>query len=59
MSSVDYVSDAIKNLECKLADAYQQLCMNISTLISARYRPELETTRLFSDDHANYFQNLI
>ena len=59
MSSDDYVADAIKNVEGKLAEANRQLCVKVSTPMTAGYRPDLDMTRLLSDEQANYFQNLI
>ena len=59
MSSDDYVADAIKNVEGNLVEANRRLCIKVSTLLTVRYRPELDMTRLLPDEQANYFQNLI
>ena len=44
MSSDDYVADAIKNVEGKLAEANRQLCVKVSTPMTVGYRPELDMT---------------
>ena len=59
MSSDDYVVNAIKNVEGKLAEANRQLCVKVSTPLTVGYRPELDMTQLLPDEQANYFQNLI
>ena len=50
MSSDDYVADVIKNVEGKLAEANRRLCIKVSTLMTVRYRPELDMTRLLPDE---------
>ena len=59
MCSDDYVANAIKNVEGKLAEANRRLCVKVSTPMTVGYRPELDMTRLLSDEQANYYQNLI
>ena len=59
MCSDDYVADAIKNVEGKLAEANRRLCVKVSTPMTVGYRPELDMTQFLSDEQANYFQNLI
>ena len=44
MSSDDYVADAIKNVEGKLAEANRRLCVKVSTPMIVGYRPELDMT---------------
>ena len=59
MSSHDFVSDTNKNVEGKLAEDYQWLCMKVSTPMAVGYRLKLDVTQFLSGDQANYFQNLI
>ena len=40
MSSDDYVANAIKNVEGKLAEVNGQLCVKVSTPMTFGYRPE-------------------
>jgi hypothetical protein len=58
MSSDDYVSDVIKNVEGILDEANPQLCVKVSTPMTVAHRPELDTTQLQSEDQADFFQNL-
>ena len=44
MSSDDCVADVIMNVEGKLAEANRLLCEKVSTLMTVRYRPELDMT---------------
>ena len=44
MISDDYVADAIKNIEAKLAEAKKQLCVKVSTPMTVSHGPELGMT---------------
>ncbi len=60
MSSDDYVSEAIKNVEQKLGEVDLHLKSSITTPSNVTsYRPELDVTPTLSDEKANYYQNLI
>ena len=45
MSSDDYVANAIKNVQGKLAEANRRLCVKVSTPMTVGYRPELDMTQ--------------
>ncbi|MGH3056456.1 MAG: Ty1/Copia family ribonuclease HI, partial [Gaiellaceae bacterium] len=59
MSSEEYVSDAIKNVEIELQKVDRKLPTKVSTPMVSGYCPELDVSPLLDDDKANYYQNLI
>ena len=48
--SDDYVPDAITNVEGNLTEENLWLGVKVSTPLTARHRPELDTTQLLSED---------
>jgi len=59
MSSQQYISNAIKTVECELSKIGKSLSNNVSTPIASGYRPELDVSPYLNPQQANYFQNLI
>ncbi|MGH3054668.1 MAG: reverse transcriptase domain-containing protein, partial [Gaiellaceae bacterium] len=59
LSSEEYVSDAIKNVEFELQKINRKLPSKTSTPMISGYRPELDVSPLLDDKKANYYQNLI
>jgi hypothetical protein len=59
LSSNQYVKEAIKNLEAKLAEDNLRLPGRCSTPMPIGYRPEMDTSPLLSDEAINYYQSQI
>ncbi|MGH7954981.1 MAG: hypothetical protein ACREOZ_03385, partial [Gloeomargaritales cyanobacterium] len=59
LSSEQYVTNAIKNVESELLKIDLKLPSKASTPMSNGYRPELDVSPLLDDERANYYQNLI
>jgi hypothetical protein len=59
LSSQQYVTEAIRNVETELSKIGKCLSNAVTTPISSGYRPELDVTPLLSPTKANYYQNLI
>ena len=59
LSSNQYVKEAIKNLEAKLAEDNLRLPGRCSTPMPNKYRPELDTSPLLTDENINYYQSLV
>jgi hypothetical protein len=59
LSSQQYVTEAIRNVETELSKIGKCLSNAVTTPISSGYRPELDITPLLNPTKANYYQNLI
>jgi Reverse transcriptase (RNA-dependent DNA polymerase) len=59
MSSDDYLSRAVKEVERTLAEVDQNLKSKVKTPMTPDYRPELDETPELDDKRANYYQGLI
>jgi hypothetical protein len=59
MSCVQYLKEAIKNLELELARSNHVLRGKPSTPMQARYRPELGISPVLGLEQAYYYQSLI
>ena len=59
MSSVDYVRNAVKNLEATLATEGTKLKGKADRPLPSDYRPEIDVSPLLSPELANRYQNLI
>ena len=59
LSSSQYVKEAIKNVELELAKSNLRLPSNASTPMPLKYRPELDTSPLLTDEAVNYYKSQI
>lgn len=59
MNCVQYLKEAIKNVELELNKAGQCLRGKPSTPMQPNYRPELDVSPVLGPEQANYFQSLI
>ncbi len=59
MNCVQYLKEAIKNVESELLKTGKVLRGKPSTPMQTNYRPELDVTSILGPEQANYFQSLI
>jgi hypothetical protein len=59
MSSDDYLSRTVKEVERTLAEVDQNLKSKVKTPMKPDYRPELDKTPELDDKRANYYRGLI
>jgi Reverse transcriptase (RNA-dependent DNA polymerase) len=59
LSSDDYISNEVKNVELELAKAGKSLSGKIISPMAPSYHPELDTTPTLGPEQLNYYQNLI
>jgi hypothetical protein len=59
MNCVQYLKEAIKNVEVELLKTGKVLRGKPNTPMQMNYRPELDVTSILGPEQANYFQSLI
>jgi hypothetical protein len=59
MNCIQYLKEAIKNVELELAKSGHCLCGKPTTPMQTGYRPELDVSPVLGPEQANYFQSLI
>jgi len=59
MNCIQYLKEAIKNVELELSKSGHCLCGKPTTPMQTGYQPELDISPVLGPDQANYFQSLI